>query len=1152
LIVAEALEFRRLLSALPNPQAVPTDNAIPLVGNIPAGNTSPTGFSPSQISSAYNINDIQFNGTAGDGTGQTIAIVVAYDNPMFVDTGSAGFATSDLHLFDEQYGLPDPPSFTKVDQNGGTQYPGTNPGWANETALDVEWTHALAPRANILLVECSSTNLSNLIESGVQYATQTSGVSVVTMSFAVPEFMGETSYDSFLESPSNHGVTFVAASGDNGNQGGYPAYSPNVVSVGATTLTLSGNSYGSETGRNTSGGGISTYEAKPTYQQSVTQSVSSRTSPDVAFDGDPNTGASVYDSFNGGSSNPWYKVGGTSFSAPAWAALIAIADQGRAQIGLGSLDSASQTLPRLYSISGSDFHDITSGSNGSSAGSGYDLVTGRGTPIADKLVVDLAGGNSVSGTVFVDSNGNGTRDSGENGLANVSVFSDIYGNGVFGGADQQVTSGANGTFDLSDLPGGTYKIAATAPPGYTLTTTNDFTITGTFGSSITGKTFGLKASNNPAKLAFSQVTSTATAGSLITPPVTVEVVDSSGNLVPSDNSMVTLSIASGSATLGGTLTEQAVNGVATFSDLTLSVAGADALKATDGSLTSTTSSSITVQAGSTPPAGSILVFGQQPSNTSAGSVIAPAITVDVESASGNILSSDGSPVTLAIASGSGTLSGSLTVNAVNGVATFSNISIASVGTFTLAASDTTLTPVVSHSFSTLDTPVQLGFTQLPLLANAGQTLSPAITVAVQDGSGNTVSTDQSSVTIAVASGSGTLAGTLTEPAVNGVATFSDLTLSTAGAYTLTATDGLLTAATSGSFTVAVPGSLTPVLLHSTLPKSLVSGSKVHASVVVNAINSAANSSTGTVTTNVFATLGSQQVLLGTIKKKQPVKSKKNYTYSVPITALPSTLNGTYTIQIETIDTAGNTQTIEASTLTVEQPFTSLSEAVTKLTLPTSVVGGAKAHGSAVVKITNSGNVPSTGITTTRLYLSPDGTINSGEVLSEVTRPLSIKANGSVLVTVPITQIPSTLSGSLDVLAEVTDRNAVRTFVNSGSTVTVGAPEVTLNAIFGSITPSTVSAGKSITVVVTIQNNGNVDSTGTATINLGLSSDKTTELPGFTPTARSIRIPTGKSTTLRLKLLVPGSLAAGDYFPFLTFTQPLDSVTAVGTTAVTVS
>jgi hypothetical protein len=119
------------------------------------------------------------------------------------------------------------------------------------------------------------------------------------------------------------------------------------------------------------------------------QSSGLRTSPDVSYDASPSTGYYVYDSF-GNSQNSWVMVGGTSAAAPQWAALLAIANQGRALEGLGTLDGPSQTLPKLYAMPSSDFHDTTSGSNvGASATPGYDQVTGLGSPYADRVVAAL-------------------------------------------------------------------------------------------------------------------------------------------------------------------------------------------------------------------------------------------------------------------------------------------------------------------------------------------------------------------------------------------------------------------------------------------------------------------------------------------------------------------------------------------------------------------------------------------------------------------------------------------------------------------------------------------------------------------------------------------------------------------------------------------
>jgi subtilase family serine protease len=495
----ETLENRCLLSAVADPVAWPT--ADPLGGSIPAGQASPPGFSPAQILNAYGVSGVKFNGVSGTGAGQTIAIVASNDNPNFVDSTNPAFNTSDLHRFDAAMGLPDPPSFTKVDQTGGTNYPPLDYAWANEIALDVEWTHAIAPQASILLVEASSANLSDLISTAANYARSAPGVSVVSMSFAVGEFSGESQYNQYFTTPSGHaGVTFVAASGDGGDPGGYPAFSPEVVSVGATTLSLSGNSYGSEVGYKDSGGGISQYESKPAYQASVKQSSLFRTIPDVAFEGNPNTGVSVYDSLNGGSATPWYKIGGTSFSAPAWAGLIAIANQGRAVAGLTSMDGSTQTLPKLYSVSSSDFHDITSGttigSSPATAGAGYDLVTGRGSPVANLLIPDLVGIHVTTGTItgsfYNDANSNGVADKGEGTLSGFQAYLDVPGVGHFVKGDPIALSNSSGKYSFTGLSPGKYVVGAITPTSWRQTPPPGpvYTITIAAGSSITVPSFG--------------------------------------------------------------------------------------------------------------------------------------------------------------------------------------------------------------------------------------------------------------------------------------------------------------------------------------------------------------------------------------------------------------------------------------------------------------------------------------------------------------------------------------------------------------------------------------------------------------------------------------------------------------------------------------
>jgi len=214
---AEGLETRNLLSMM-----YQYGRLHPMVANTPtpgefgvAGSSSlapASGYLPSDIRHTYGFDKISFTDAQGhtipgDGRGQTIAIVDAFDAPNIV---------ADLHTFDQGVGLPDPPRFVKVNQTGGTTYPRPDDGWSLEIALDVEWAHAMAPQANILLVE-SSTSEDGDMWAAVDYARRQPGVVAVSLSWGESEYAGESGVDAHLTTPTGHnGVTFLAASGDGG------------------------------------------------------------------------------------------------------------------------------------------------------------------------------------------------------------------------------------------------------------------------------------------------------------------------------------------------------------------------------------------------------------------------------------------------------------------------------------------------------------------------------------------------------------------------------------------------------------------------------------------------------------------------------------------------------------------------------------------------------------------------------------------------------------------------------------------------------------------------------------------------------------------------------------------------------------------------
>lgn len=354
--------------------------------------TSPVGYTPAQIRQAYGFDQL-----ANDGAGQIIAIVDAFDDPS---------AAADLQTFINAFGLQtmnglpgtatctvgsgaSTPCFQKVYAQG--KKPRTDAGWALEISLDVQWAHAIAPKADILLVEAASNSFANLL-GAVDVAANKA--EVTSMSWGGSEFSSETSYDSHFKAA---GVTFVASSGDSGNGGSYPAASPYVVSVGGTTLSLDkqGN-IASETAWSGSGGGISAYEMQPGYQSSFASSGGKRAIPDVSYDADPGSGFAIYDSTSYHGQKGWFKVGGTSAGSPQWAALVALADQGRSS-GLSSnnLTSSPEYAAAGASVYSSNYRDVSSGTNGTcgstcTAASGYDFVTGLGSPAPLNLVPFLS------------------------------------------------------------------------------------------------------------------------------------------------------------------------------------------------------------------------------------------------------------------------------------------------------------------------------------------------------------------------------------------------------------------------------------------------------------------------------------------------------------------------------------------------------------------------------------------------------------------------------------------------------------------------------------------------------------------------------------------------------------------------------------------
>jgi subtilase family serine protease len=314
--------------------------------------TTPYGFTPSEIKAIYHL-----PATGGKGT---IAIIGAYLSSSL---------ESDLQVFSRQFKLPDctqtnqcleiHPMATKINNNSG---------WAEESALDTQWTHAIAPQAKVLFIAAKSDNGNDLL-AAVDYAKNRKDVVAVSMSWGGSEFAGEEKLESHFMS--SHDITFFASSGDNGTGVNWPAVSPHVIGVGGTTfhMTNSGN-LTSETAWTGSGGGVSKYFVEPQFQIDfgLVKFNNKRAVPDVSYNADPNSGFAVYH-------QGWLVVGGTSAGAPQWAAIRALGK-----------NFTNTTLYQTALNSDNSFRDILTGNNGDcgtncKAHKNYDLVTGLGSPL---------------------------------------------------------------------------------------------------------------------------------------------------------------------------------------------------------------------------------------------------------------------------------------------------------------------------------------------------------------------------------------------------------------------------------------------------------------------------------------------------------------------------------------------------------------------------------------------------------------------------------------------------------------------------------------------------------------------------------------------------------------------------------------------------
>jgi subtilase family serine protease len=415
------------------PQAIPAETVSPNYGlftcQVVGLDPSATCYDPYQMRHAYNIDTLINAGL--DGRGKTIVIVDAFQSPNIVQ---------ELNFFDSFYGLPslnglgNPANpnlgtFTQIAPDGLTPFvigDGNMAGWAEEISLDVLWSHAIAPGANLVLVLAKSNNDVDIL-SATKYAVDNNLGDVISQSFGENESCVDPSlltqeHQMFAEATMKN-ITIFASSGDNGAAQGScdgnslvqavssPASDPLVTAVGGTELhaarycltivgcdptanpsagTYQGEIVWNEPGIGAGGGGFSVVYDEPSYQQGTIHGGKHLGVPDVSYNAAVLHGVLTYLNIPGIPVG-FYLFGGTSAGSPQWAAITAIADQ-NAGYDLGFINKALYHIGQAQSHYSASFHDVTSGNNsfagvaGFSAGPGWDPATGLGSPSADQLV----------------------------------------------------------------------------------------------------------------------------------------------------------------------------------------------------------------------------------------------------------------------------------------------------------------------------------------------------------------------------------------------------------------------------------------------------------------------------------------------------------------------------------------------------------------------------------------------------------------------------------------------------------------------------------------------------------------------------------------------------------------------------------------------
>lgn len=373
---------------------------------------TPIVYAPAQIRAAYglppvptDLSNLTAAQAAALGAGQTIYIIAAFDNPALVD---------DLNSFSRSFNLPQcnevklpavvralpaaPSNCTVsvVHSTAGAGLSDKKPAydvlWALESALDVQWAHAIAPLARKVVIQARNALVGSLADS-VRVAN-TFGPGVVSMSFVAQEAAFVKGSEPIFAQPN---MTYIAAAGDYGYQANWPAVSPSVISIGGTTLNGYSAAGRDETAWKGTGGAFSSQFPMPSWQSALlfpANAPKTRVGVDMSFNADPFTGQYISFTKLGAKTPTWYSMGGTSIGAPQVSGLIAVVNAQRALLGKPPVGKFHQNLYTDFGpglgASAKSLNDITVGANGvctmCTAKYGYDIPSGWGTPNAERLI----------------------------------------------------------------------------------------------------------------------------------------------------------------------------------------------------------------------------------------------------------------------------------------------------------------------------------------------------------------------------------------------------------------------------------------------------------------------------------------------------------------------------------------------------------------------------------------------------------------------------------------------------------------------------------------------------------------------------------------------------------------------------------------------